>query len=157
MMKGWSFILVILMAGALFFIYLDSSQRSVTGNVVLEEDRQIEKEKLVEETEDRQELTIRDPAAPYEGVIDEHGVRVFNLSVNISGFHPREIKVREGEKVRIWVENVDALHGIYIPEYDAKSNTVVLFTAKGKGTYNFYSSNFVINGYGDMTGKLIVE
>jgi cytochrome c oxidase subunit 2 len=79
-------------------------------------------------------------------------------------FEPSEVRVREGERVKIMLQGVSGTHAIAIPELGVKSETVnagettqVEFTATQKGTFPFKCSFFCGEGHADMKGALIVE
>ncbi len=78
-------------------------------------------------------------------------------------FDTQEIRVKQGDKVRINFENTEGFHDWVIDEFNAHTAQIqagqtdsVEFTADKKGTFEYYCSvpNHRNNG---MMGKLIVE
>ena len=78
-------------------------------------------------------------------------------------FSPAEIRVQQGEKVRLLITPIDRAHGFEIKELKIKTKlpkgqeTVVEFTADKPGELEFHCSDFCGLGHGKMKGKLIVE
>ncbi len=78
-------------------------------------------------------------------------------------FNPEEIRVKQGEKVRLLITATDRSHGIEIKELGIKvrleegKETPVEFTADRPGEYKFNCSVRCGWRHGSMTGKLIVE
>lgn len=74
-------------------------------------------------------------------------------------FDQKEIRVKQGTKVTLTLENTDGAHGLAIPEYgvDIKGGESAEFVADKKGEFPFQCSLFCGTGHGEMTGKLIVE
>lgn len=77
-------------------------------------------------------------------------------------FSLKEIKVKQGDKVRIKVTNTKGTHDFAVDEYGIKEmtpldkETVIEFTADKKGEFAYYCS---VPGHraGGQEGKLIVE
>lgn len=77
-------------------------------------------------------------------------------------FSLKEIKVKQGDKVRIKVTNTKGTHDFTLDEYGIKEmtpldkETVIEFTADKKGEFAYYCS---VPGHraGGQEGKLIVE
>lgn len=72
-------------------------------------------------------------------------------------FSPNTIRIKEGDKVMLMINNLDTTHGITIPELGVSGNDVVEFTATKKGEFDFYCNNFCGPDHRDMIGKIIVE
>ena len=78
-------------------------------------------------------------------------------------FSPNEIKVKQGERVRLKINASDAEHGFSLPAYNIDETlpmgeeTIIEFIADQKGTFDFNCSVFCGSGHSDMTGTLIVE
>ncbi|HTK04286.1 MAG TPA: cupredoxin domain-containing protein [Candidatus Eisenbacteria bacterium] len=123
--------------------------------------------------------TIKTPGAvvdPSVSVTTPSGVGV---SVNAAGtvgavhevritatqfsFEPAEVRVKQGERVKLIVESKDTTHGLAIPAFNVnmtlEANKVMTaeFTADQKGTFPFFCSVFCGSGHGGMKGSLIVE
>jgi plastocyanin len=93
-----------------------------------------------------------------------------SLTFNVTGgsfyFTPNEIKVKQGDKVKIIFTNAGGMHNLMFNDFGGigtktiqigESDTIE-FTAKNKGTFEFYCA--VGNGYHRMMGQigvLIVE
>jgi len=71
--------------------------------------------------------------------------------------NPRTITVKEGEKIKLTINNLDTTHGINIPDLGVSGRNIVEFTADKKGEYTFYCANFCGSGHSAMQGKIIVE
>ncbi len=78
-------------------------------------------------------------------------------------FNPEEIRVKQGEKVRLLITATDRSHGIEIKELGIKvrleegKETPVEFVAVTPGEYEFHCSVRCGWRHGSMKGKLIVE
>jgi len=73
------------------------------------------------------------------------------------GYSPDVIEVNKGDKVKIIVENTDALHGMRIPDLGIKGNEVLEFTADKQGEFIWSCNNMCGEGHREMQGKLIVK
>lgn len=78
-------------------------------------------------------------------------------------FTPSEIRVKQGERVKLIVANEDVSHGIAIPAFNVnltlepgKTGTAE-FVADKKGSFPFFCNVFCGSGHGAMRGTLIVE
>lgn len=101
---------------------------------------------------------------PKKEVSADPAVREITLSANNWYFEPNELRVKEGEKVRITVKSISGTHALSIPELSVKSDVVkegesvmVEFTADKKGEFSFKCSFYCGEGHSGMTGKLVVE
>jgi len=78
-------------------------------------------------------------------------------------FDPAEIRVKQGDTVRIILAPQDTTHGFMIKEYginisaDKGKTAQVEFLADKTGTFVFRCSHFCGLGHFKMQGKLIVE
>ena len=90
--------------------------------------------------------------------VREIRVRAFQFS-----FDPKEIRVKEGERVRLIITSEDVPHGFSLPDFGINEylapgkETIVEFTANKKGTFEFRCSVFCGTGHSNMRGVLIVE
>lgn len=90
-------------------------------------------------------------------------VKEFSIVAQRWSFIPSEIRVKEGDFVRLKIKSIDVLHGIAIPDYGISENlspgkeTVIEFLADKKGTFDFFCSAYCGAGHSGMTGKLVVE
>jgi cytochrome c oxidase subunit 2 len=93
----------------------------------------------------------------------ETEVREIRMTARKYRFDPQEIRVREGERVRLLITALDRKHGIRIKEFGVKTvlekgkETVVEFVAERAGEYKFKCSVRCGWRHGSMKGKLIVE
>ncbi|MGH9776836.1 MAG: TonB family protein [Candidatus Acidiferrales bacterium] len=78
-------------------------------------------------------------------------------------FEPSEVRVKQGERVRLLITATDRAHGLEIKELGIKvrleegKETPVEFTAEKPGEYEFKCSVRCGWRHGSMKGKLIVE
>ncbi len=105
------------------------------------------------------------PTTPPPGMANADApVREITIQASNWKFEPSEVRVKEGERVKITLQGVSGMHAIAIPELGVKSatvnageTTIVEFVASKKGTFSFKCSVFCGEGHADMTGNLIVE
>lgn len=84
-------------------------------------------------------------------------IREIMIDVKRFEFIPETIKVKQGEIIRIKINNLDTTHGIRIPELGVSGNDVIEFTADKKGTFTFYCNNYCGKNHPNMKGKIIVK
>ena len=90
-------------------------------------------------------------------------IKEFTIVAKRYEFNPAEIRVKQGDTVRITLTSKDATHGFMIKEYginiSAKKGETsqVEFLADKTGTFVFRCSVFCGLGHFKMQGKLIVE
>ena len=100
---------------------------------------------------------------PAQQGASETQVREIRMTAKKYRFDPKEIRVREGERVRLLITALDRKHGIRIKEFGVKTvlekgkETVVEFVAERAGEYKFKCSVRCGWRHGSMKGKLIVE
>jgi len=90
-------------------------------------------------------------------VIDNGNVREIVVDAKMFEFNPSIIKVKEGEKIRIKMNNLDVEHSIYIPELDVHIHDEGEFVAEKKGNFTFSCHTYCGSGHENMKGILIVE
>jgi cytochrome c oxidase subunit II len=80
------------------------------------------------------------------------------------GWSAKEIRVRQGETVRLRLTSEDVTHGFLIPEIGVQSAPIVpgtyqevTFVAERTGTYRYYCYVFCNHRHGAMVGTLVVE
>ncbi len=80
------------------------------------------------------------------------------------GFQPSEIRVREGEPVRLRIIGDDVVHGLMIPDLGITvkaikpgEETILEFVPEKSGEFPFFCSVLCSPMHGRMNGKLIVE
>ena len=91
--------------------------------------------------------------------IDEGNVREIVIDAKRFEYNPNVIKVKEGEIIRLKINNLEGEHGFSIPElgleiHDKKG---VKFVADKKGTFTFSCHHYCGSGHNAMKGVLIVE
>lgn len=90
-------------------------------------------------------------------------VREIAITAKKYEFAPSEIRVRQGEKVRLSITALDRKHGFKIEALSIDSElpkgevVTVEFTASEPGTFPIACSKFCGFGHGKMKGQLIVE
>ena len=84
-------------------------------------------------------------------------IKEFNIEAFKFGYNPNLIKVKQGERVRININNLDAIHGIRIPDLDINGENTLEFIAEEKGEFTWYCNNYCGEGHQEMSGKLIIE
>ncbi|NCT00246.1 hypothetical protein GW765_04710 [Candidatus Parcubacteria bacterium] len=84
---------------------------------------------------------------------------VFDVSGGSFYFMPNEIRVKEGDKVKIIFTNVGGTHDLVLPDFGVATtitktgeSDVLEFTADKKGTFEFYCS--IGNGYHRQMGQI---
>jgi plastocyanin len=89
--------------------------------------------------------------------------KTFTLTTQALAFLPTEIRVNEGDRVKVIINNLIGFHDFVIDEFDVKSSQTqapstmeVEFTAHTAGTYEFYCSVGNHRELG-MVGTLIVK
>lgn len=101
---------------------------------------------------------------------------IFNFKTGISGFvigggvdreiivdakrfefTPSVIKVKEGERIKLKLNNIDMEHSISIPELEIDIHGEGVFVADKKGEFEFYCHTYCGSGHEAMKGVLIVE
>lgn len=72
-------------------------------------------------------------------------------------YTPNIINLKEGEKVKIIINNIDTPHGIQIPEFNVQGENSIEFTPNKKGEFYWYCFVPCGKGHMQMKGKLIVK
>jgi cytochrome c oxidase subunit 2 len=80
------------------------------------------------------------------------------------GWSAKEIRVRQGETVRLRLTSEDVTHGFLIPDLGVQSAPIVpgtyqevTFVAERTGTYLYYCNVLCSHRHGAMIGTLVVE
>lgn len=90
-------------------------------------------------------------------------VHEVHVSARQFAFDPGEVRVRQGERVRLIITSADVTHGFSILEYSinrqvAPGQTVVVeFTADKPGRFPIYCSVFCGTGHAQHRGVLVVD
>lgn len=78
-------------------------------------------------------------------------------------FLPSEIRVSQGDMVKLTIKSVDVDHGFAISDFNVKvylkpnEEEIVEFVADKKGEFTFFCNVICGEGHKNMKGKLIVE
>ena len=105
------------------------------------------------------------PALPGSPQATEQPADVVEISMTARNweFEPREIRVKQGQRVRITVTAEDVAHGVGIQGYtenvrlNAGETKTLEFTADKPGTFTYYCNVPCGTGHRDMRGTLYVE
>ena len=92
-----------------------------------------------------------------ENNINSEEFREIKIDAYSFGYSKEIINIKQGEKIRLVIDNTDTLHGIRIPDLDLKGDEVIEFTADEKGEFDWYCTNYCGDGHGEMGGKIIIE
>ena len=93
----------------------------------------------------------------------EPPVHEIKVSAKKYEYSPAEIRVKQGERVRLLLTATDRKHGFEIKELGVKTEllkgkeTVVEFTADKPGVFQIKCSVFCGFGHGGMRAQLVVE
>jgi cytochrome c oxidase subunit 2 len=88
----------------------------------------------------------------FEGEVLEINVEAFKF-----GYNPDVIRVKQGDNVRLLIDNSNGVHGMRIPMLLVDGIDTVEFVASKKGEFTWYCNNYCGSGHNDMSGTLIVE
>jgi len=97
------------------------------------------------------------------GQASSSGYHEFTMTAKSFEFDPSVIKVKKGEKVRLFITATDRDHGIKIQGYDIDqvlkkgATETIEFTADKAGTFEFKCSVACGKGHRKMKGTLVVE
>lgn len=85
-----------------------------------------------------------------------------NITVKAANFEfdQPEIRVKQGDKVKITLNNAEGFHGLAIPDFNVdikENNGTAEFVADKAGEHQFLCSIVCGAGHSKMVGKLIVE
>lgn len=84
--------------------------------------------------------------------------KVIEVQATSYKFNVETIKVKQGEKVTLNIDNLDLPHGIVIPELNLYGTDIITFEATQKGTFDFYCANPHCGaGHEEMKGQIIIE
>lgn len=78
-------------------------------------------------------------------------------------FAPPEVRVKQGDKVRLTIKSIDVSHGFFLPDFKINATlipqkeAVVEFIADKQGTFIFSCNIACGSGHNGMRGTLIVE
>jgi len=126
----------------------DDAPTTTEGKVVLQ------KFPLLETAPSQEPIII---AAPTSNVVE------IDMIARQWDYSPATITVKEGDRVKLNIKDVDVPHGFAIFEFSVNERltpggtTTVEFTADKAGEYIYFCSVQCGKGHGGMKGKLIVE
>jgi len=148
-------VLVILIAvGAFFFFFRGDSSSSTTGNIVGSGNSP---------NQDNSQYNPPSSGSPSTGNVKTFVITGDHFRFFMNGVENSDIKVKQGDKVRIEFSNTEGFHDWKIDEFNAATEqvgvgkaTFVEFVADKKGTFEYYCSvgSHRANG---MKGDFIVE
>mgnify|MGYP001180871373 CR=1 FL=1 len=86
-------------------------------------------------------------------------VKEFTIDATNFEFDLKEIKVKQGDTVKITLKNSQGNHAVKFEGYDeeVQGGKTISFVADKTGEFQYVCSIFCGAGHADMTGKLIVE
>lgn len=90
-------------------------------------------------------------------------IKEINIIAKKWTFNPSEIRVKQGDKVRLKIKSVDVAHGFNLPVFNVDKylepgkEVVVEFFADKKGSFPFLCSVYCGAGHSGMRGSLVVE
>ena len=102
-------------------------------------------------------INLKGAVNPY--VINEDDAREIIIDAKRFEYSPDVVRIKEGEKIKLSVNNLDGEHGFSIPELDLEVHDEegVIFVANKKGTFDFYCHHYCGSGHSNMKGVLIIE
>jgi plastocyanin len=144
------------------FVFFQNSQNTNTANQVAEETTSnIEESRLVES----EDAGMQGPAGEdlTEQEETDTNVKEFTVSGNNFEFDVKEIRVNQGDTVKLTFKNVEGMHDWVIDEFNAKTQVIgagqeetIEFVADKTGTFEYYCSVGNHRTMG-MVGNLIIE
>lgn len=138
---------------AFWLLLLISSCGSETEQETTKEGNISEEENQGKEQSEREEGEIAEETGDEQG----SAVKEFTVQAIRFAFTPNIITVQEGDEVHIIIENLDATHGMKIPELGVNGDTSVEFVATKAGEFEWFCNNFCGSGHSSMSGTLVVE
>ncbi len=95
----------------------------------------------------------------------EDGTHIIQIEAERFQYIPSQIRVRQGERVRLIFRSRDTIHGVAIAAYQirkdipprGKGETIVEFTADKAGSFTYRCSHLCGAGHAMMRGTLVVE
>lgn len=165
---GGIIVLVLIIGGAFFFM-----NRTPAEEVTLPSDQELQDQAMMEHTEG----TLHEADVPVVNTMPESGtaetttttraegnVKEFTIEGNTQfRFNPSEIRVNQGDTVRITFKNVGGVHDWKLDEFNAATEVIqagqeqtIEFVASRAGTFQYYCSVGNHRAMG-MVGNLIVQ
>ena len=105
-------------------------------------------------------ITIEKPGAVPDA---KPAIKEFTLTAKQWEFSQKELRVSEGDKVKITITSDDVTHGISLPAFGVSKRLtpgdeqVIEFTADKAGEHSFFCNVPCGSGHRSMKGTLIVE
>ncbi len=147
-------VLVVILLGAGTFFVIDSQKNPSVADGV--------KEQPTSAPAPTSESLIQ-PIATDGAMAEKGGVRTFNVDGTPFAFSVKEMKVKQGDTVKIVFTNKEGFHDWVIDEFNARTKQIaagksetIEFVADKKGTFEYYCSVGSHRAMG-MKGNLIVE
>ncbi|AOZ91505.1 cupredoxin domain-containing protein [Paenibacillus crassostreae] len=93
-----------------------------------------------------------------DGTTTSGDVKEFVIEATSFEFDVKEIKVKQGDTVKITLKNKKGYHGITVEGYNkqVRPNRSISFVANKKGEFEYKCSAYCGAGHNKMVGKLIV-
>lgn len=156
---------MLLIAGVVILLVVGAAAwflMSQNNNTTPQENTAIQQPATENQTPTTEESTGETSPA-VDSAMDTGEVKEFTVSGRNFSFSPSQLRVKEGDTVKITFENTGGFHDFTIDEFNVKTKQIqdgqsetVEFVASKKGTYEYYCSvgRHRENG---MRGNLIVE
>ncbi len=101
----------------------------------------------------------------YMDKVAEDGTHIIRIDAERFQYKPSQIRVRQGERVRLIFTSRDTTHGVSIAEYHVrkdipprgKGETVVEFVADKAGSFTYRCSHLCGAGHAMMRGTMLVD
>lgn len=171
----FSVIVLVVMEGVSWWMYREP-EISVLPSTNTEPEKE-EKKAIVEEAAFRSSTEEKNPEDAFLSQDDSEEIvyprvtleekdgrveRTIHMGVRQYAWDPNELRVKEGELVRLVIHNADVMHGIAIPalgvnEDIPEEGAVVEFIAGKRGTFEFFCAVYCGVGHMEMQGRIIVE
>lgn len=86
-------------------------------------------------------------------------VKEFTIDATNFEFDLKEIKVNQGDTVKVTLKNSEGLHAVKFDGYnkEVQGDETITFVADKVGEFEYICSIFCGTGHDDMVGTLIVE
>lgn len=145
-------VIIVLLGGAAFLMRSPATNRAVPAD-----------DAMVEETVVMDEEASSPSALSEDEAMMESGVKEFEVTGVPFSFSVKEMRVKQGDTVRVTFTNGEGMHDWVLDEFDVRTEVLeagasetVEFVADAAGEFEYYCSVGNHRAQG-MVGKLIVE
>lgn len=135
----------------------------LVGGFILFSRRNVVNAPTTLDTEEAQVSPTTAVVSPTDAMGDESAVKEFAVEGSSFAFNPTQIRVKEGDRVKIVFTNKNGMHDWVLDEFDVRTKVTsagqsdtVEFVANKKDTFEYYCSIGNHRQQG-MVGNLIVE